>query len=126
MGFFLCNTVGNLQFLTLQKSVTNSFLMQGSKYVVLTTFSFLLFFYFFNYYYLLFLLFFFFLFFYFTILYRFCHTSTCIRHGCTHVHHFFHMKCLELHIPSLGPVNIFLKRLVKCDFVFGFDSVLSG
>ena len=25
------------------------------------------------------------LFFYFTILYWFCHTSTCIRHGCTHV-----------------------------------------
>ena len=27
------------------------------------------------------------LFFYFTILYWFCHTSTCIRHGCTHVPH---------------------------------------
>ena len=26
-------------------------------------------------------------FFYFTILYWFCHTSTCIRHGCTHVPH---------------------------------------
>ena len=25
--------------------------------------------------------------FYFTILYWFCHTSTCIRHGCTHVPH---------------------------------------
>jgi len=24
-------------------------------------------------------------FFYFTVLYWFCHTSTCIRHGCTHV-----------------------------------------
>ena len=29
--------------------------------------------------------FFFFFFFYFTILYWFCHTSTWIRHGCTHV-----------------------------------------
>ena len=29
----------------------------------------------------------FFFFFYFTILYWFCHTSTCIRHGCTHVPH---------------------------------------
>ena len=27
------------------------------------------------------------LFFYFTILYWFCHTSTCICHGCTHVPH---------------------------------------
>ena len=38
---------------------------------------------------MLILLFFFFLsfFFYFTILYWFCHTSTCIRHRCTHVPH---------------------------------------
>ena len=28
-----------------------------------------------------------FIFFYFTILYWFCHTSTCILHGCTHVPH---------------------------------------
>ena len=28
-----------------------------------------------------------FIFFYFTILYWFCHTSTCIRHGCTRVPH---------------------------------------
>ena len=28
-----------------------------------------------------------FLFFYFTILYWFCHTLTCIHHGCTHVPH---------------------------------------
>ena len=28
-----------------------------------------------------------FFFFYFTILYWFCHTSTCICHGCTHVPH---------------------------------------
>ena len=34
-----------------------------------------------------FLLCFFFFFFYFTILYWFCHTSTCICHGCTHVPH---------------------------------------
>ena len=27
------------------------------------------------------------IFFYFTILYWFCHTSTCIRHGFTHVPH---------------------------------------
>lgn len=38
LGFFLCNIVGNLQSIPLQKSATNSFLMQGSKYVVLTTF----------------------------------------------------------------------------------------
>ena len=38
LGLLLCDTVGNLQFITLQKSVTNSFLTQGSKYVVLTTF----------------------------------------------------------------------------------------
>ena len=31
--------------------------------------------------------FFFFFFFYFTILYWFCHTSTCIRHGCACVSH---------------------------------------
>ena len=36
------------------------------------------------------------------------------------------MQCLELHIPSLGTMNIFLKRLVKRDFVFGFDSILPG
>lgn len=36
------------------------------------------------------------------------------------------MQCLELHIPSLGTMNIFLKRLVKRDFVSGFDSVLPG
>ena len=30
---------------------------------------------------------FYFYFFYFTILYWSCHTSTCIRHGCTHVPH---------------------------------------
>ena len=28
-----------------------------------------------------------FIFFYFTILYWFCHISTCIHHGCTRVHH---------------------------------------
>ena len=33
----------------------------------------------------IFLFFLFFLFLYFTILYWFCHTSTCICHGCTHV-----------------------------------------
>ena len=50
-----------------------------------------LFFLFFNYYYfLVFLLHFFYSLFYFilfnfTILYWFCHTSTCIRQGCTHV-----------------------------------------
>ena len=37
----------------------------------------------------IFILFYFliFFFFYFTILYWFCHTSTCIRHGCTRVPH---------------------------------------
>jgi len=33
------------------------------------------------------ILFYFILFYYFTILYWFCHTSTCIRHGCTRVPH---------------------------------------
>ena len=36
---------------------------------------------------ILFILFYYYFFFYFTILYWFCHTSTCIRHGCTHVPH---------------------------------------
>ena len=35
----------------------------------------------------IFLFFFLLLLFFFTILYWFCHTSTCIRHGCTHVPH---------------------------------------
>ena len=34
-----------------------------------------------------FFLIFYYYFFYFTILYWFCHTSTCIRHGCTRVPH---------------------------------------
>ena len=40
--------------------------------------------------------FFFFFFFYFKILYWFCHTSTCIRHGCTRVPH----PELPSHLPS--------------------------
>ena len=37
--------------------------------------------------------------FYFTILYWFCHTSTCIRHGCTHVPH------PERPLPPLSPYH---------------------
>ena len=48
-----------------------------------TLFFFFLYYY---YYFLTFLLFIYFLF-YFTILYWFCHTSTCICHGCTRVPH---------------------------------------
>lgn len=39
----------------------------------------------------------------------------------------FHMQRLELHIPSLGRMKMFLKRIVKCDFYFfGFDSKVPG
>ena len=47
----------------------------------------------------LFILFFFF---YFTILYWFCHTSTCIHHGCTRVPHPEPPSHLPPHTISLG------------------------
>ena len=40
--------------------------------------------------------------FYFTILYWFCHTSTCIRHGCTRVPHPEPPSHLPLHTIPLG------------------------
>ena len=42
------------------------------------------------------------IYFYFTILYWFCHTSTCIRHGCTHVPHPEPPSHLPAHTISLG------------------------
>ena len=51
-----------------------------------------------------FILFYFYLFiyFYFTILYWFCHTSTCIRHGCTRVPHPEPSSHLPPHTIPLG------------------------
>ena len=49
-----------------------------------------------------FLFFVFVFFFYFTILYWFCHTSTCIRHGCTCVPHPEPPSHLPLHTIPLG------------------------
>ena len=46
--------------------------------------------------------FFFFLFFYFTILYWFCHTSTCIHHGCACVPHPEPLSHLFPHTIPLG------------------------
>ena len=43
--------------------------------------------------------------FYFTILYWFCHTSTCIRHGCTHVPH------PEPHLP---PPSAYHPSVIQC------------
>ena len=43
--------------------------------------------------------------FYFTILYWFCHTSTCIRHGCTHVPH-PESPPTSLPIPSLWVIPV--------------------
>ena len=40
--------------------------------------------------------------FYFTILYWFCHTSTCIHHGCTHVPHYEPPSHLPPHTIPLG------------------------
>ena len=47
--------------------------------------------------------FFLFIFFYFTILYWFCHTSTCIHHGCTLVPH---PEPPSLPIPSLWVIPV--------------------
>ena len=58
------------------------------------------------------------LFFYFTILYWFCHTSTCIHHRCTHVPH----PEPPSHLP---PHNVFLNfyfnwRLITLQYCSGF------
>ena len=59
------------------------------------------FFFFFNYYYY---------FFYFTILYWICHTSTCIRHGCTCVPHPEYPPT-SLPIPSLWVIPVTSPKL---------------
>ena len=58
---------------------------------------------FFFFFFFLFTDFYFYLFiFYFTILYWFCHTSTCIHHGCTHVPHPEPLSHLPPHTIPLG------------------------
>ena len=59
--------------------------------------------------------------FYFTILYWFCHTSTCIRHGCTHVAHSKPPSHLPPHTIPLGhssapasPVSMHFYFSLKC------------
>ena len=67
----------------------------------------------------LFILFFFF---YFTILYWFCHTSTCIHHGCTRVPHPEPPSHLPPHTISLGhpsaPAPSFLYPASNLDWRF--------
>ena len=76
----------------------------------------LFYFYFIYFIYLFFLVFkFFFFFFYLTTFYWFCHTSTCICHGCTHVRHPEPLSHLPPHTIPLGhpsaPAPSFLKPL---------------
>ena len=52
-----------------------------------------------------FFIFFYFFFFYLTILYWFCHTSTCIRHGCTRVPHPEPRSHLPTHTIPLGHLS---------------------
>ena len=63
-----------------------------------------------------------FLFFFFTILYWFCHTSTCICHGCTHVPHPEPSSHLPLHTIPLGhpsaPAPSFLHPALNLDWWF--------
>ena len=63
-----------------------------------------------------------FLFFYFTILYWFCHTSTCTRHGCTHVPHPEPPSHLPPHTIPLGhpsaPAPSFLYPASNLDWGF--------
>ena len=60
--------------------------------------------------------------FYFTILYWFCHTSTCIRHGCTRVPHSETPSHLPPHTIPLGhpgaPAPSFLYPASKLDWWF--------
>ena len=60
------------------------------------------------------------LFFNFTILYWFCHTSTCIRHRCTRVPHPEPFSLLPPHTMPLGKViffKLFLKIVLKKYFL---------
>ena len=62
----------------------------------------------------------FYYYFYFTILYWFCHTSTCIHHGCTRVPHpepsFFLPSCtIPLGRPS-APAPSFQYRALNLDW----------
>src|SRR5574340_457495 len=63
-----------------------------------------------------------FIFFYFTILYWFCHTSTCIRHGCTGVPHPEPPSHLPPHTIPLGhpsaPAPSFLYPASNLDWRF--------
>ena len=63
-----------------------------------------------------------FIFFYFTILYWFCHTSTCIRHGCTRVPHPEPPSHLPPHTIPLGhpsaPAPSFLYPALNLDWRF--------
>ena len=62
------------------------------------------------------------LFFYFTILYWFCHTSTCIHHGCTRVPHPEIPSHLPPHTIPLGhpsaPAPSFLYPALNLDWRF--------
>ena len=55
---------------------------------------------------LIFLTFLLFFFLYFTILYWFCHTSTCIHHGCTHFPHLEPPSHLHPHTIPLGHPSV--------------------
>ena len=70
----------------------------------------------------LFFKFFYYYFFHFTILYWFCHTSTCICHGCTHVPHPEPPSHLPPHTIPLGhpsaPVPSFLYPALNLDWRF--------
>ena len=63
--------------------------------------------------------------FYFTILYWFCHTSTCIRHGCTHVPHPEPPSHLPPHTIPLGhpsaPAPSFLYPASNLDWQFFYN-----
>ena len=60
--------------------------------------------------------------FYFTILYWFCHTSTCVRHGCTRVPHPEPPSHLPPHTIPLGhpsaPAPSFLYAASNLDWLF--------
>ena len=67
-------------------------------------------------------------FFYFTILYWFCHTSTCIRHGCTHVPNPEPPSHLPPHTIPLGhpsaPAPSFLYPALNLDCLFVSHMIL--
>ena len=69
------------------------------------------------------------LFFYFTILYWFCHTSTCIHHGCTRVPHPESPSHIPPHTIPLGhpsaPAPSFLYPALNLDWRFvSYESAL--